>query len=214
MRTIFGDLLTYCWRWVEHRAKTGTMFVPIPHEKRKEFVQQVLGWRGEGKPVREIAGLLGLNVKTTEARVAKPWFKKIAAELEQQANDSAIMTASARARMHKLMSTAGIEFLESCLEKQGGKFVSRADARWATDRLLPATGLNEAEDSRRRLGDIKLGVIMAQQAAIRASDAKIHVVEVKALPAPAEAPELLGDDEGNDLDELGMPESPSPVPAE
>lgn len=187
----------------------------LPHQFQRQltdadrvaFAHQVVAWKQKGLTNREMAERSGLNVKAFESRMQKDWFKALASQARGEKTpvplDAApeVQVGEARKRMTRLMSEKGVEFLETCLSKDGktGQFVSRADARYAVDRLLPATGLNEAEDGRRRLGDIKLGVIMAQMAAIRGSDARHHApiqVAPAQLASPARSAELDDIDEG------------------
>ena len=166
----------------------------MPQEERIAFARQAVAWQAEGLTIAQIAKRFDMNNDAVNSRMHKPWFKELAARIRteeaivdkvpERIDKEEVAAVLARAQMAKLLPKS-IAFLDSCLEQDaGGKFLNRSDARYATDRVLPATGMNEPEDSRRRLGDIKLGVIMAQMAAIKKSDAKFHDVPTITVQAP------------------------------
>jgi len=191
-----------------------------------EWTGRVLELKGRGVSAMLIAEDLGITEGKYRAFIQQGAFRTIAQFIRDRAgsNDAKIVAERAkneRARFEALGPKA-LAFLEECLAvDEKGAFKSRADARWATAIIVKGKGWDEPQDAHRRLGEIKIGVIMAQQAAIRQSDQRIAGVDVEVegtlVSVPmieARDPEALDGDDVDEKDDFGFPEVPTPVPSE
>lgn len=186
-------------------------------------VKRVLELRERGWKLEQIAQEVGVTLTALQKFQNRGRFRVMAQFVRWSATSTDTKVQDERAKGERArfdaLGTKALDFLERCFERDPkGEFRSKADARWATQLIAKGKGWDEPQDARRRIGEIKIGVIMAQQAAIRASDEKFHVV-VQAEPAPAlmaieaKADELYDFEEGGgaveeeEVDVQQIPES-------
>lgn len=125
-------------------------------------------------------------------RVCSKWLRE-----RETSTDSKVVDQREKAERARFEALGGkaLDFLELCFERDPkGQYKSKVDAKWATAIVAKGKGWDERSEHT-RMPDIKIGVIVAQQQAIRKSDATYHggrvVVEVGgqratvALPEPA-----------------------------
>lgn len=172
-------------------------------EKFLELVEQ--GWNAT-----QIAPEVGMSPHALHQwtgrarfRVFSMWVKE--RTLRPDDKTKLVRASTERARFEALGPKA-LDFLEDAFRRDAaGKYLDRREAKWATEMVAKGKGWTEPELARRDVGELKVSVVVAQQTAIRASDAARGspvTIEVTATPVggeelPPMAPELL-DDESDD----------------